>query len=90
MPRILVIKTSSLGDLVHCQTALQEAHWNEPELVVDWVSERGLLPFQRAAHGLIGSTPWHFGAGESRSSPARRESRCALPSMPLRSALTNW
>ncbi|MDA0665496.1 MAG: lipopolysaccharide heptosyltransferase 1, partial [Proteobacteria bacterium] len=48
MPRILVIKTSSLGDLVHCQTALQEAHWNEPELVVDWVSEEGFAAIPKS------------------------------------------
>lgn len=48
MPRLLVIKTSSLGDLVHCLCALQEAHWHEPDMVVDWVSEEGFAAIPKS------------------------------------------
>lgn len=39
--RILVIKTTSLGDLVHMLPAVTEAVAARPGLVVDWVAEEG-------------------------------------------------
>lgn len=37
--RVLLIKTSSMGDLVHTLSALEEARSHCPQLVVDWVCE---------------------------------------------------
>lgn len=39
--RILLIKTSSMGDLIHTMPALAEAQRHIPELSVDWVVEEG-------------------------------------------------
>jgi len=37
--RVLLVKTSSMGDLVHTLSALEEARLHCPELRVDWVCE---------------------------------------------------
>ncbi len=37
--RVLLVKTSSMGDLVHTLSALEEARLHCPELQVDWVCE---------------------------------------------------
>ena len=44
MPRVLVIKTSSLGDVVHALPALTDAVQARPELRFDWVVEEAFAP----------------------------------------------
>lgn len=39
--KVLVIKTSSLGDVVHMLPAITDARTNLPELHIDWVVEEG-------------------------------------------------
>ncbi len=39
MPRLLVIKTSSLGDVVHALPAVSDASSAYPNLIIDWVVE---------------------------------------------------
>ncbi len=39
--KILLIKTSSLGDVVHMLPAISDAARTIPELTVDWVVEEG-------------------------------------------------
>lgn len=42
-PRVLLIKTSSMGDLVHTLSALQEAQDLVPGLSIDWVCEESFV-----------------------------------------------
>ncbi|MEL0037223.1 MAG: glycosyltransferase family 9 protein, partial [Gammaproteobacteria bacterium] len=39
MKRVLIIKTSSLGDVIHTLPALTDAANNDPEIQFDWVVE---------------------------------------------------
>lgn len=39
MPRILIVKTSSLGDVIHCLPAVTDAASLFPDAVIDWVVE---------------------------------------------------
>ena len=41
MPRVLVVKTSSLGDVIHTLPALTDAVRAVPGVVFDWVVEQG-------------------------------------------------
>lgn len=49
--RVLLVKTSSMGDLVHTLSALEEARQHCPQLVVDWVCEESFkdIPLLSAA-----------------------------------------
>jgi lipopolysaccharide heptosyltransferase I len=44
MPEILLIKTSSLGDVIHQMPALSEAHTRLPEARFSWVVEEAYAP----------------------------------------------
>lgn len=50
--RILIIKTSSLGDVVHCLQAVAEAKAKFPALQIDWVVERSFADVVQLS-GLI-------------------------------------
>ncbi len=39
MPRLLIVKTSSLGDVIHNLPVIADLHAHVPELVIDWVVE---------------------------------------------------
>ena len=39
--RVLIIKTSSLGDVIHTLPALSDAQNAYPEITFDWVVEKG-------------------------------------------------
>ena len=41
--RILVVKTSSMGDLVHMLSALREASEQDSALRIDWVCEEAFV-----------------------------------------------
>ncbi|MGI9322891.1 MAG: lipopolysaccharide heptosyltransferase I [Pseudomonadales bacterium] len=45
--KLLLVKTSSLGDLVHAMPAITEAAREVPNLTVDWVVEENLAPVAR-------------------------------------------
>lgn len=47
MPRVLVVKTSSLGDVIHSLPALTDAVRAIPELQFDWVVEQGFAEVPR-------------------------------------------
>ncbi|MDR3143461.1 MAG: glycosyltransferase family 9 protein [Puniceicoccales bacterium] len=42
--RLLVIKPSSLGDVIHALAIIQTLRWTRPEIVVDWVIRSDLAP----------------------------------------------
>ena len=39
--RVLIVKTSSMGDVIHTLPALTDARRHHPEIVFDWVVEKG-------------------------------------------------
>lgn len=41
MPRVLLIKTSSMGDVIHCLPAATDMQRHCPDLYLDWVVEEG-------------------------------------------------
>jgi heptosyltransferase I len=54
--RVLLIKTSSMGDLVHTLSAVQEAHNYLPQLQIDWVCEEAFVDLpvlSKAVHRVI-------------------------------------
>ena len=47
MTRVLLIKTSSLGDVIHCLPAVSDLARQTPDLVLDWVIEEQLAEIAR-------------------------------------------
>ncbi len=50
--RILVVKLSSLGDIVHAMPAVQDMRRAIPGVQVDWVVERAFAPLVRRCEGV--------------------------------------
>ncbi len=75
--KILVVKTSSLGDIVHALPALTDAHRALPGLVVDWVVEPAFADIVRL-HGGV-RTLW--------TAPLRRWRRPARAATSWREAM---
>lgn len=50
--RILVVKLSSLGDVVHAVAAVQDMHRALPEAQIDWVVERSFAPLVQRCTGV--------------------------------------
>ncbi|WP_210545115.1 lipopolysaccharide heptosyltransferase I [Rhodoferax sp. PAMC 29310] len=50
--RILIVKLSSLGDVVHAMPAVQDIRHAHPEAEIDWVVERGFAPLVRRCDGV--------------------------------------
>jgi heptosyltransferase-1 len=50
--RILIVKLSSLGDVVHAMPALQDIRQAFPNAQIDWVVERGFAPLVRRCAGV--------------------------------------
>ncbi|HUP91192.1 MAG TPA: lipopolysaccharide heptosyltransferase I [Solimonas sp.] len=66
--RVLIVKTSSLGDLVHALPALTDAARARPELRFDWLAERPFAEIPR----------WHPAVGRVIASDLRRWRRQGL------------
>ena len=49
---ILIVKLSSLGDVVHAMPALQDIRRALPQARIDWVVERGFAPLVRRCEGV--------------------------------------
>lgn len=47
MPRILLVKTSSMGDLVHNMPMIADIRAHFPEAVIDWVTEESFVEIAR-------------------------------------------
>ncbi|GBG13397.1 heptosyltransferase I [Novimethylophilus kurashikiensis] len=47
MPRLLIVKTSSLGDIVHNLPAVTDIHRQFPEMQIDWAVEDGFAEIPR-------------------------------------------
>jgi heptosyltransferase-1 len=50
--KVLVVKLSSLGDVVHAMPAVQEMRAQRPGLLVDWVVERAFVPLVERCDGV--------------------------------------
>jgi heptosyltransferase-1 len=50
--RILIVKLSSLGDVVHAMPAVQDIRAALPHARIDWVVERGFAPLVRRCEGV--------------------------------------
>jgi len=50
--KILIVKLSSLGDLVHAMPAVQDLRSAFPEAQIDWVVERGFAPLVQRCEGV--------------------------------------
>jgi heptosyltransferase-1 len=65
MSAILVVRPSSLGDIVHALTIVADVREHRPELAIDWVAETGFVPLLELHSGLRRIVPvalrrwWH-------------------------------
>lgn len=50
--RVLIVKLSSLGDVVHAMPAVQDIRRAFPQAQIDWVVERGFAPLVRRCAGV--------------------------------------
>lgn len=50
--KVLVVKLSSLGDVVHTLPVVQDMHAALPNVQVDWVVERGFMPLLQRCAGI--------------------------------------
>ena len=50
--KILVVKLSSLGDVVHAMPAVQDIRLAIPDATIDWVVERGFAPLVQRCEGV--------------------------------------
>jgi len=50
--KILIVKLSSLGDVVHAMPAVQDIRAALPDARIDWVVERGFAPLVRRCEGV--------------------------------------
>ena len=51
-PRILIVKLSSLGDVVHAMAAVQDIRRALPQARIDWVVERSFAPLVSRCEGV--------------------------------------
>ena len=51
-PRILIVKLSSLGDVVHAMAAVQDIRHAYPNALIDWVVESAFAPLVRRCEGV--------------------------------------
>jgi heptosyltransferase-1 len=52
MNAILVVRPSSLGDIVHALTLVADVRRHRPELAIDWVAETGFVPLVELHPGV--------------------------------------
>jgi len=62
---ILIVKLSSLGDVVHAMPAVQDIRRAMPDAQIDWVVERGFAPLVLRCRVCAASWPASFGVGAS-------------------------
>ena len=55
--RILIVKLSSLGDVVHTMPAVQDICARRPDARIDWVVEKGFAPLVARCEGVAEAIP---------------------------------
>jgi heptosyltransferase-1 len=73
--RILIVKLSSLGDVVHAMPAVQDIRAALPDAQIDWVVERGFAPLVQRCEGVSRVIACEL--RRWRKSPLSRETRLA-------------
>ena len=73
--KILIVKLSSLGDVVHAMPAVQDLRQTFRDARIDWVVERGFLPLVQRCAGVHQVIPLNLRAW--RRAPFARETRLA-------------
>jgi heptosyltransferase-1 len=71
MKKILLIKTSSIGDVVHNLPAVSDLLAVIPGSRIDWVVEESLAAIPALHPGVGGSFRWRCGAGAHVAVAAR-------------------
>jgi len=70
---VLIVKLSSLGDVVHAMPAVQDIRAAFPEAQVDWVVERGFAPLVERCDGVHRAIPCEL--RRWRKAPLARDTR---------------
>ncbi|MEJ7931934.1 lipopolysaccharide heptosyltransferase I [Ramlibacter sp. AN1015] len=71
--RVLIVKLSSLGDVVHAMPAVQDIRAALPHARIDWVVERGFSGLVERCEGVVGVIPCEL--RRWRRAPLSRETR---------------
>lgn len=72
-PRVLIVKLSSLGDVVHAMPAVQDIRAAHPGAGIDWVVEPGFAPLVQRCAGVRRVIP--FALRRWRSAPLSAQTR---------------
>ena len=56
--RVLIVKVSSLGDVVHCTPVVADILRAHPDAEIDWVVEEGFAGLVRIVRGVRGVIPF--------------------------------
>ncbi|HEX7890407.1 MAG TPA: lipopolysaccharide heptosyltransferase I [Ramlibacter sp.] len=73
--KVLIVKLSSLGDVVHTLPAVQDLLAAHPQAQVDWVVERGFAPLVTRSQGVHRAIPCEL--RKWRKAPLSRDTRHA-------------
>ncbi len=73
MSRVLVIKTSSMGDIVHNMPVIADLRAARPDVVIDWIVEEAYADLVRMVRGIDRTIP--VALRRWRRSPHRRATR---------------
>ena len=78
MTRVLIIKTSSMGDIVHNLPVIADMRRERPEFVIDWVVEEAYVDLVRITRGVTRVIPialrrWRQQHGDANARAERRE-----------------
>ena len=77
--KILIVKLSSLGDVVHAMPAVQDLRAAFPRVRIDWVVERGFAPLVARCEGVARVIPCDIRAWSKKPF-------AAVPPVPLGAA----
>ena len=72
-PKVLIVKLSSLGDVVHAMPAVQDLHRELPTARIDWVVESAFAPLLTRCQGVSHVIPCDL--RRWRKSPLARQTR---------------
>ena len=78
MTRVLIIKTSSMGDIVHNLPVIADIRRERPAFVIDWVVEEAYVDLVRMTRGVTRVIPialrrWRRQRGDASARAERRE-----------------
>jgi hypothetical protein len=65
MMNVLIVRTSSMGDLIHTWPAITELKTHYPNLRISWLAEENFADIPRLHPAVEQVIPWHGVAGAS-------------------------